>query len=78
LEIAAKHNVFTLEEKGAPAMLSRQLFRAAEITRTFNYFPSTYEDDLAHILLISEAEGEILGLQLRMTIRNGNRHAAEL
>jgi hypothetical protein len=77
LEIAAKHNVFTLEEKGAPAMLSRQLFRAKEILRTFNSF-YTYEDDLGHILSIQEDEGEILRLRLRMTVRSDHRHAAEL
>jgi hypothetical protein len=76
LEIATKHDVFTLEGKWTEVMFSRQLVRAGKNPRTFNSF-STYEDDLAHILLISEDEGEILRLRLRMTGSNRNRHAVE-
>jgi hypothetical protein len=76
LEIAIKQNVYTLDEKGTPAMLSRQLFRAEEILRTFNSF-YTYEDDLGHILSMLEDESEILGLRLRMKARIGNRSAVE-
>jgi hypothetical protein len=47
-----------------------------ECPPTFNSF-YTYEDDLGHILSMSEDEGKILGLQLRMTPRHGNRHAAK-
>jgi hypothetical protein len=57
-------------------MLSRQLSRAVKIPHTFNYF-STNKDDSGHILSILEDEGEILRLRLRMTVRSGNRPAAE-
>jgi hypothetical protein len=76
LEIAAKHDVFTQEEKGAPAMLSRQLSRDGKILRTFNFL-STDGDDLGHVLGMSEDEGEILRLRLKMTVRSGNRPAVE-
>jgi len=76
LEVAAKHDVITQEEKGTPAMLSRQLSGAGKIPRTFNFL-STDGDDLGHVLSMSEDEGEILRLQLKMTVRSGNRPAAE-
>ena len=42
----------------------------------FNFL-STDVDDSGHVLRMSEDEGEILRLRLRMTVMSGNKPAAE-
>jgi hypothetical protein len=76
LEIATKHDVFTLEGKWIEVMFSRQLVRAEKNPRTFNSF-SNNEGDLGHILSMLEDDDEILRLRLRMKARIGNRPAAK-